>query len=144
MIRGMNSGDISSVIKIERDIFSDPWSEYSFLDDIYGDIAYNIVYVENNEIIGYACSWMMLDEMHITNIAVREDYRGRGIGKEMISSLIEKAKTNKLNTSLLEVRVSNISAIRLYKKMGYEIIHQIKRFYTDNDEDAYLMKLDFK
>lgn len=140
MIRKMMPGDIDQVLKIERASFSDPWSYGSFLNDIYSDIPYDIVCEENGEIIGYASCWMMFDEAHLANIAVREDKRHLGVGKKILSAVFDYAREIGLEKSLLEVRVSNTKAVKLYESMGYKIIFTSRKYYEDNNEDAYVME----
>lgn len=140
MIRLFEYDDISHVMEIERASFSDPWSFWVFADDICLDFSYDIVYEENGEILAYLLCWMNIDEAHLINIAVREDMRGKGIGKKLLINAFEEAKKRGIERSLLEVRVSNQSAIHLYESLGYKIIYTIKKFYEDNGENAYLME----
>ncbi len=90
-------------------------------------------------IVGFAGCWIMADEAHITEIAVREPYRRQGIGQLMIITLIEMGIELRANLATLEVRLSNITAQKLYEKMGFEKVGSRKRYYTDNHEDALIM-----
>lgn len=92
-----------------------------------------------NHIIGFAGFWLMADEAHITNIAVREGYRRRGIGELMFLVLIDLALKFKARFLLLEVRMSNIPARELYLKYGFKEINVRHGYYTDNNEDALVM-----
>lgn len=90
-------------------------------------------------IIGYAGMWLMVDESHITTIAVREQWRGKGLGELLLASLIETASELGVERMTLEVRVSNEAAQSLYRKYGFSQAGLRPRYYSDNNEDAYIM-----
>jgi [ribosomal protein S18]-alanine N-acetyltransferase len=90
-------------------------------------------------VIGYAGLWLMVDEAHITTIAVHPDHRGQGVGELLFLGLIDIAREMKAQRLTLEVRVSNTSAQALYRKYGMEIAGMRRRYYSDNGEDAYIM-----
>lgn len=90
-------------------------------------------------IIAFAGLWHMINEAHITTIATHPDYRGRGIGELMLSTLIGVAYTTQAHYVTLEVRVSNSIAQNLYRKYGFAQTHIRRRYYSDNHEDAYVM-----
>lgn len=143
MIREMKPEDVPQVIDIEKASFSDPWSFGSFMEDINLDFVYDPVYEENGRILGYGSCWMMPDEAHIANIAVREDMRHMGIGRKIVENMLKEAEKRGEERALLEVRVSNESAINLYESFGFVKIYRSKRFYEDNNEDAFIMELKF-
>lgn len=91
------------------------------------------------QIIGYAGMWIMVDEAHITTIAVRETWRGRGLGELLLASLIAAAAEGGAERVTLEVRVSNETAQNLYRKYGFHQEGLRRRYYSDNNEDAYIM-----
>lgn len=93
-------------------------------------------------IVGYAGMWLMLDEAHITTIAVRQLLRGHGLGELLLATLIEKAQALGSRTVTLEVRVSNSVAQSLYHKYGFHEAGVRRRYYSDNNEDAYIMTTD--
>src|SRR5215469_13766812 len=90
-------------------------------------------------IIGFAGMWLMLDEAHITTIAMHPEYRGRGLGELELSSLIGIAYEINAQRVTLEVRVSNTVAQNLYRKYGFMVVGTRRRYYSDNNEDAYIM-----
>jgi [ribosomal protein S18]-alanine N-acetyltransferase len=90
-------------------------------------------------ILGYAGMWLMLDEAHITTIAMREKWRGKGLGELLLASLVETAFDVGAHRVTLEVRVSNESAQNLYRKYGFTQEGVRPRYYSDNNEDAYIM-----
>jgi ribosomal-protein-alanine N-acetyltransferase len=90
-------------------------------------------------IVGFAGTWALSDEAHITNIAVRQQYQRRGVGELMLITIIDLAKTLKTNTLTLEVRVSNVPAQNLYRKYGFAQVGIRRGYYLDNKEDGIIM-----
>lgn len=90
-------------------------------------------------IVGYAGMWLMVDEAHITTIAVRNHWRGHGYGELLLASLIKTATEMGAERVTLEVRVTNGTAQNLYRKYGFEQEGVRPRYYSDNNEDAYIM-----
>lgn len=93
-------------------------------------------------IVGFSGLWHMVNEAHITTIAAHPDYRGRGVGELMLSSLIGIAYTVHARYVTLEVRVSNYVAQNLYRKYGFSQTGVRRRYYSDNHEDAFVMSTD--
>jgi [ribosomal protein S18]-alanine N-acetyltransferase len=94
---------------------------------------------ETMNVIAFAGLWHMINEAHITTIATHPDYRGRGVGELMLSTLIGIAYTTQSRYVTLEVRVSNAVAQNLYRKYGFAQASLRRRYYSDNHEDAYVM-----
>jgi ribosomal-protein-alanine N-acetyltransferase len=92
-----------------------------------------------NPVVGYAGLWMMMDEAHITTVGVHPDYRGKSMGELLLVGLIDVAMQLGASWLTLEVRVSNVVAQNLYKKYSFKESGVRKKYYTDNDEDAYIM-----
>lgn len=140
VIRFMRLKDVDAVAAIEKETFARPWSRESFRQEVTRNVAARyLVAEEDGEILGYAGAWVILDESHITNIAVREDARGRGIGKLLTSQLLQILSNLGACYATLEVRVSNERAQSLYKSLGFISVGKRKRYYEDNNEDAFLM-----
>jgi ribosomal-protein-alanine N-acetyltransferase len=135
--RRMQSSDIKKVCEIERSLFADPWSAESFLHDIQkNEISYPFLVEANGNIIGYLVCWYYASEIHIGNIAVRKDYQGQGIGTYLLKKIFGMFQN--YNIAYLEVRKNNITAIKLYKKFGFDQICQRISYYPDG-EDAIIM-----
>ncbi|MBI6873188.1 ribosomal protein S18-alanine N-acetyltransferase [Clostridium aciditolerans] len=131
---------IDSVLVIDTLCFPTPWSRESFQKEIENNkFARYIVAKKGEVVIGYAGMWLILDEGHITNIAVHPEYRGIGAGKLLLEALIEICKIESINSITLEVRKSNIVAQSLYKKYGFVEEGIRKEYYGDNREDAIIM-----
>lgn len=90
-------------------------------------------------IIGFAGMWQVMDEAHVTTIGVSPEYQGRGLGELLFSTLVDETIRREATWLTLEVRVSNYSAQQLYRKYGFTIQGKRARYYTDNNEDAYIM-----
>lgn len=139
-VRNMNKYDIDDVMKIEKLCFSVPWSKESFLIEITKNkCAYYIVAELDGKVVGYGGFWAIIDEGHITNIAVHPDYREMGIGSSIIEGLISKAKEKAITSMTLEVRMTNYIAQSLYEKFGFVPMGKRKNYYLDNNEDAIIM-----
>lgn len=136
----MTTEHIKDVHKIEEDCFSIPWSEKSFYDEITKNkLAIYIVLKLDQEVVGYGGMWHVITEGHITNVAIKKEHRGKGLGGKIIDGLIDIAKEKEMIGMTLEVRASNQVAQSLYKKKGFMITGVRKEYYDDNKEDAILM-----
>lgn len=136
----MTTDHIKDVHKIEEDCFSIPWSEKSFYDELTKNkMAIYIVAKQDDEIIAYGGMWHVINEGHITNVAVKREHRGKGIGSQIINALIDIAKEKEMIGITLEVRASNTVAQSLYKQNGFIIEGIRKEYYDDNREDAIVM-----
>lgn len=139
----MTPEDIDGVAELDRQCFKIPWSRKAFADELANEMTYYLKAKYNDEYIGYAGLWNIAGEGHITNIAVLEKYRNKGIATAMLNEMINYVKENSLTLLTLEVRKSNCPAIKLYKKFGFKILGERKHFYSDNREDAFIMTMDF-
>lgn len=136
----MTTEHIKDVHKIEEDSFSIPWSEKAFYDELTKNkMAIYIVAKKDNEIIGYGGMWHVINEGYITNVSVKKEYRGKGVGTKIIDAFIDIAKEKEMIGITLEVRVSNDIAKNLYKKNGFIMEGIRKEYYEDNKEDAIIM-----
>ena len=140
VIRRMRMRDIDAVTAIEQATFARPWSRESFCQELERNVAARYLVAETDgRVVGYAGAWIILDESHITNIAVADEYRGRGIGKRLTQALLQYLSNLGACYATLEVRVSNERAQNLYKSLGFVSVGKRKRYYEDNQEDAFLM-----
>ena len=138
-IRRMTLADVDAVHAIEASTFPKPWSREDFVKEMTANVcARYLVAVEQGRVIGFAGAWIILDEAHITNVAVIKDCRGRGVGKALMRGLMQYAANLGVAFMTLEVRRSNEKAQNLYKGLGFEYVGLRKRYYQDNGEDAFL------
>lgn len=139
-LQNMSLEDIDQVYEIENLSFTTPWSRESFKSELLkNDLARYIVAKVDGKVAAYGGMWIVLDEAHITNIAVHPEYRGRKIGETLVKALLRTAKENKAADITLEVRASNDAARKLYKKLGFKDGGRRKGYYEDTGEDAIIM-----
>ncbi len=132
--------DIEDILGIEQASFAVPWSREAFYREIVeNQFAYYLVIEDSFQPIGYCGIWLVMDEAHVTNIAILPSYRGRRLGEMLMKEAIKLAKTQGARTMTLEARVSNHVAQNLYKKLGFESGGIRKNYYSDNGEDALVM-----
>ncbi len=140
VVRRMTLEDVDAVEEIERGCFSVPWSHASFVREVTENKCARYLVVEvQGEVIAYAGVWLVIDEAHVTNIAVRADWRGRGYGEMVTRALMQAAANEGCIWMTLEVRRSNAVAQALYHKVGFIDVGYRKRYYEDNHEDALIM-----
>lgn len=138
--RLMTAEDIPQVQLIERKCFSTPWSRNIFLSEVtQNDNAVYLVAQIAELIIGYVGIWIILDEGHITNIAVHPDYQRQGVGKALMDQITIVAIARGVIAMTLEVRISNHGAQALYNQLGFEPKGIRKQYYQDDKEDALIM-----
>ncbi len=138
-IREMQVKDADAAAAIEQQIFSQPWSRQGFLDAVNLANTVFLVAEENNRIVGYIGMYVAMDEGEITNVAVAPVERCHGIGGMLIAELLKIAENKGIARIVLEVRVSNDSAIRLYERNGFVQCGVRRGFYEFPKEDAYVM-----
>nr|WP_300004199.1 ribosomal protein S18-alanine N-acetyltransferase [Tissierella sp.] len=140
IVRKMLEEDIDGVLEIENEAFTTPWSRESFRTEIRENLlAYYLVAVVDEKIVGYGGIWLILNEGHITNIAVKEEYKGNGIGNHLVEGLICYCLKYEILNMTLEVRESNIIAQNLYKKYDFVDCGRRPKYYADDGEDAIIM-----
>ena len=138
----MTLDDVDAVHEIETACFKTPWSKESFRHEVTENAcARYVVLREDGRAIAYAGVWFILDEAHITNIAVHPERRGLGYGERVTREMIQLASDSGMNWMTLEVRRSNKVAQNLYHKLGFIDVGYRKRFY-ENSEDALIMALE--
>jgi len=139
-IRAMTLDDLNDIMEIEKTSFTIPWSMDAFKDELTSnDNAYYLVAVYDEKAVGYVGMWHVMDEGHITNIAVHPSHRRNKVGLSLLQTLIDKSKENSITKITLEVRESNSLAIELYSKLGFVSEGIRKHYYSDNNENAVIM-----
>ncbi len=134
----MQLNDIDEVHKIEVCSFEKPWQKESFVREIMDNCyAFYLIARDRKKIVAYGGIWLMKTEAHITTLAVRSDYRQRGIAGKLINAFIQLARKKGAKKMSLEVRPSNQAARKLYEKQGFFIKGVKKKYYMG--EDAYIM-----
>ena len=140
----MDRSHISQIAALEKECFSDPWSEAALEEELYNPQASFIV-AEDGEggVLGYAGLHVILDEGYIANVAVEEAARRHGVASALMDVYCRFGQAH-LAFLTLEVRASNTSAIQLYLKHGFEEVGRRKNFYSNPKEDAIIMTREFK
>lgn len=139
-IERMREEDLSEVLRIEKESFSDPWTEECFLEDLHRELSYPAVAKIGGKVVGYTCLWKILDELQIANIAVDKGYRRKGIAQKLMAWVIQQGTGQGCKRITLDVRESNIIALEFYRKYGFEKIGQRKNYYCYPVEDAIIME----
>lgn len=138
-IRKLRFEDIDTVAEIEKDSYPDPWHKTVFERELGLDFSHFFVGEIFSKIVAYAELWHIMDEAQLTNITVVKNYRGQGLGTEMLKYVISFAKSVKIKKIFLEVRINNLPAITFYKKFGFDKIDIRKKYYSNSD-DAVVME----
>ena len=137
IVRPMVMTDVDGVMAVEHDSFLTPWSRSAFEEELAQNrLARYIVAEENGAIVGYAGTWLVINEAHVTNVAVSSQRRREGIGRLLMQNLMELARENGMESMTLEVRVSNAAARHLYQQLGFVEAGIRKNYYTETKEDA--------
>ncbi|WP_394888077.1 ribosomal protein S18-alanine N-acetyltransferase [Clostridium butyricum] len=137
----MDENDIDDVLEISNLSFSSPWSRLSYEQELNNSLAKYFVAKIDNKVVGFIGTWIIVDESHITNVAVHPNYRKLGIGSKLIESMLSYCNKKNCTAYTLEVRESNKAAISVYEKHGFIIDGIRKEYYQDNKENALLMWL---
>lgn len=133
---------LAKVLEIEAASNGAPWSERAFRNELDNPQGVFVVSEEKGgEVSGFGGMWMVVDEAHITTLAVDPSFRRRGIGAKIMRVLLDEAKRRGMSCSTLEVRAGNEAAIALYESLGYVRVSVRRRYYPDNREDAVIMWL---
>ena len=140
IIRPMEERDLPEVSRIEREAFSVPWSEQSFRDSLALPYAVFLTAECEGQVAGYCGCYQSLEEAEITNVAVKQEFRGRGIAKALLQELFRLGKARGASVFLLEVRVGNQPAICLYEGQGFRNMGLRRNFYEKPREDAGIMQ----
>ncbi|SFG99523.1 ribosomal protein S18-alanine N-acetyltransferase [Sporolactobacillus nakayamae] len=140
IIRAMTAEDIDQVMVVECSAFDVPWSRQAFENEINtNQFATYFVAELAEKIIGYCGVWVIVDEAHITNLAVLDGYRGLKVGESLLRQVMLYAISRHAHSMSLEVRVSNAIAQNLYRKVGFRNGGIRKNYYSNNGEDALVM-----
>lgn len=138
--RKMGLADVKAVAELERASFTLPWSEQAFLNELTRNHFAHYYVLENRSgVVGYGGMWVVMDEAHVTNVAIHPGHRGKKLGEKLMRKLMEEALALGATQMTLEVRVTNYIAQNLYRKLGFKESGVRPRYYYDNYEDALIM-----
>lgn len=139
-IAPMRVEDIGDVLRVEAQCFSTTWPRNAFYNELTENkLAHYFVGKAGEEIIAYGGLWVILEDAHITTVAVEPGHQGQGYGERMLVCLLDEAIERGASWVTLEVRESNSGAQQLYKKYGFTVVNTRRGYYSDNDENALVM-----
>ena len=138
-IEKMTVAHIEEIARLEKECFSSPWSKDGLNAELDNKFARFYVAFLDGQIAGYIGSHNVLGEVYITNVAVFPEFRRNGVSKALVELLVSEMKAENAEFVTLEVRESNLNAISLYEKCGFEKVGKRKDFYEKPREDAVLM-----
>lgn len=142
VIRPMTLDDLPVVLDIDKLSFPQPWPESSYRFELTTNLASILLVAEvDEELVGYIGSWLLVDETHVSTLAVHPNFRRRGIARRLLLELLRRSAANGADIATLEVRVSNQAAIDLYTSFGFRITGRRPGYYRDNHEDAHIMTM---
>jgi [ribosomal protein S18]-alanine N-acetyltransferase len=138
--------EIESILILDRLCFGGLWSIDSYRRELTNDNSHFLgisgskpLAPITNGMIGFGCFWAILDEAHITLLGIHPQYQRQGLGKLLLTSLLDKARSIEMARATLEVRASNQGAIDLYEQYSFQTVGRRKKYYQDNDEDGVIM-----
>lgn len=137
LLRAMRLSDLDNITPLEHQLFSSPWSKDDYIYELSSNPYAKYYVLEDDKIVGYVGIWITYETAQITTIGIAKERQGEGLSKLLMNKVIEETKDCEAIT--LEVRVSNVKAIKLYESYGFKKEAIRKDYYLDNHEDAYLM-----
>jgi [ribosomal protein S18]-alanine N-acetyltransferase len=137
--RRMQAGDLPAVVALEQMLFRSPWTEEMFREDLDQEYASMLVVFDEAVLAAFVVTYLVVDEMHIADVAVAPEFQRHGIAHAMLASLLKAGRERGYQLAHLEVRTSNHGAIALYEQLGFEKVGLRKNYYEIEKEDAVLM-----
>ena len=136
----MTRADLNWVLEIEEKSFEQPYSREILAQELKIKVAHLLVATYRRRVVGYIDFWLVSGEIELTSIAVHPEFKRSGVGRQLMSEMMRFAEENKVSFVYLDVRVSNHPAQRLYARFGFSVVGVRRRYYSDNQEDALIMK----
>ena len=140
----MNENHVAAVAELEKLCFSLPWDETSVAGELTNPLSLWLVADDNGVFAGYVGSQSVLGEADMMNLAVKPDYRRRGIGEALVLALVDGLKAQEVSSLTLEVRASNEPAIALYEKLGFYQVGRRPGYYRSPREDALILRKEWE
>ncbi len=137
--------DLEGVLEVEEESFANPWTRDMYAWELQNRAVCHIYVVRTAEhtVGGFCAFWLVFDEIHINNVALRPELRGQGLGTALMRYVFDAARRLGARRATLEVRASNVRALRLYERLGFSISGTRRRYYTNPVEDALILWIDF-
>jgi [ribosomal protein S18]-alanine N-acetyltransferase len=133
--------DLDGVLAVEAESFTNPWTRAMYAWELQNRTVCHIYIVRTPEcaVAGFCAFWLVFDEIHVNNVALRPQYRGRGIGSALLRHVVAEARRLGARRATLEVRASNAAARRLYERLGFYVAATRRSYYTNPVEDALIL-----
>ena len=140
MIEPMNASHVPQIAQLEKRCFSDPWSEKSIASELDNPLSVWLVAVDGGQLIGYVGSQTVLGETDMMNLAVAPEARRQGTGRALVLALVDALTEKGSHSLMLEVRVSNTPAQKLYESLGFSQVGRRPKYYVNPREDALILR----
>ena len=140
MIEPMNASHVPQIAQLEKRCFSDPWSEKSIASELENPLSVWLVAVDGGQLIGYVGSQTVLGETDMMNLAVAPEARRQGTGRALVLALVDALTEKGSHSLMLEVRVSNAPAQKLYESLGFSQVGRRPKYYVNPREDALILR----
>lgn len=140
MIEPMNASHVPQIAQLEKRCFSDPWSEKSIASELENPLSVWLVAVDGGQLIGYVGSQTVLGETDMMNLAVAPEARRHGTGRALVLALVDALTEKGSHSLMLEVRVSNTPAQKLYESLGFSQVGRRPKYYVNPREDALILR----
>lgn len=140
----MTGCHVPQVAALEKECFSDPWSQRSVASELENPLALWLVWEEDGQVLGYVGSQTVLDETDMMNVAVSAQARRRGIAQALVEALVIQLKQRGSRCLTLEVRASNAPAITLYEKLGFRQVGRRPNYYSHPKEDGLILRKEWE
>ena len=133
--------DLDGVLEVEAESFTNPWTREMYVSELRNRSVCHILVVrtEGRPVVGFCAFWLVCEEIHINNLAIRPGYRGRGLGTALVSEVLTQAQALGASRATLEVRESNVNARRMYERLGFQVTATRRDYYTSPVEDALIL-----
>jgi ribosomal-protein-alanine N-acetyltransferase len=133
--------DLDGVLEVEGESFSNPWTRDMYVWELQNRSVCHIFIVRTPEcrVAGFCACWVVFDEVHINNVAIRPAYRGLGMGTALLRHVLAEGRRLGARRATLEVRASNAGARRLYERLGFYVAGTRRNYYTSPVEDALIL-----
>lgn len=134
------AADLDGVLEIEQLSFTNPWTREMYESELaHSRVSRVYVLRDAGRLLGFCSLWLILDELHINNLAIHPDARGQGLGTRLLARVLEEGAREGARRATLEVRRSNEAARRLYRRMGFELVGTRRNYYSSPVEDALIL-----
>ncbi len=140
----MEQAHTAQIADLERACFSMPWSENAIRQELDNPLSLWIVAVDGENVVGYVGSQSVMGEADMMNLAVDTAYRCHGVGRQLVISLIDRLRSNGVYSLTLEVRASNLPAIRLYEDLAFKQVGRRPNYYASPKEDALILRKEWE